>query len=221
MCSCTDDGLLLKPSYPATPIDAYFSRRARLPGVEGPDGELYATYTTLKGAQPYTVAHILAMDLAQPYTLRLRGEVPQLSTLVGDGDSFFVWETDTANCGGAAIRQVTAGVREVGVPSCAKADFRVLHAATAIDCGDRTCALLGEAKWVPVSEQRFASLSLAADGLAVQVSGSPGESVQVRFARAERGLNVVAEVLAAACVLPASGRAVAFSNGTCADSWAE
>jgi hypothetical protein len=208
MRSAAADGTLLKPSWPATPVDAYFSAKAGLAGGAGPIGELYATFTAITD---YVVGHVIAMDMASDYTLPLV-KVPRLS----DAD-YFTWATDTAAAaeGGSEV-VVAQGARSVAVSRCGKDDFQVLHAAAEVRCGGEAWGLLGEAaKWVPTSPHRFHSLSATDSGLSVGVSGAPGERVEVRFARRVPGAGP-AEVHSSVCVLPASGAAVASTDGSCA-----
>ena len=47
--TCREDGLLLKPDRPATPIDSYWSVRAFGAAAAGPKGELWTTETTIDG----------------------------------------------------------------------------------------------------------------------------------------------------------------------------
>ena len=220
-CICATDGTLLKPTWPATPIDAYFSWRAHL--AAGPDGELYATYSSLPLINApfphnpsYVVGHVIAMDLAHAYQLSLT-QVPQLAT---DVDTYVVWAADASNCAGAlrtgSITRIGPRSRSLSVQACGKSDFQLFHASPEIRCGDTAWALLGEeGKWVPVSSQRFGEVVVSATGLSVWVSGSEDERVVVNFARrnVKSGATEVVKVL---CVLTASGRAVAGTSGNCA-----
>jgi hypothetical protein len=66
--SCRSDGVLLKPSYPATAVDAYFARKAF--GTGGPHGELYSTYSALpECAGCGRWGTVLAMDMLDDYSL--------------------------------------------------------------------------------------------------------------------------------------------------------
>ena len=156
------------------------------------------------------MGHAHAINLRSDYTLSL-GEVPRLQL----GTDHFVWEDDTANCS-APSGAVGQGARELRLRSCGAADFQLVHAAPEVVCGAERWGLLGEqGKWVPVSEQRFGAL-VASDGkLTVEVKGSAGEAVAVRFAR-RTAAGSVAEVHQVACALPPSGRAVASTTGACA-----
>lgn len=207
-------------SGPSTRWCAYFSKRAGLPSAaSGPDGELTATYTELElsderaganGTAAYAVGHVLAINLLHNYELPL-AQVPRLPK---DG-AFFTWEDDTSNCA-AAAPDVAQGARSVLVGACGMADFRLLHAAPELTCGDERWGLLGEeGKWVPVSPQRFGRLSASQSGLSVEVRGTVGERVVVRFAK--RRAAGAAEVRKVVCVLPAAGVATASVPwGTCA-----
>jgi len=216
MCSCTKDGTLLKPAWPATPVDAYFSFRAGI-STAGPDGEVYATHSVLdtpSGDAPYIVVHALAIDLKADYSIPLR----DLTHMPLDPRmSYFSWSANTASCSESLPADVLVqqGATALDLHACGKADFRLVHAAPAVQCGTEQLGLLGEAgKWVPVSRQRFGRPFCRGDSLAVPVFGTPGEKVDVRFARHSDGA-VHAAVLSTGCVFDPSGKAVATSAGTC------
>ena len=235
MCSAMSDGTLLKPSWPATPIDAYFSFRAFGRAQDGPDGEVYATYTTLEGAedanettseatrsplvQAYTVVHIMAIDLKSAYTVQLAqltGQIPSLSPK----DAHFLWAADTYSCSHSLPEDVRVrqGASGIGLAPCAKADFQVVHAAQPVICSAQvSLGLLGETgKWVPVSAQRFRNVRCTPSSeLAVTVRGSPGEVVAVRFAKRMIHSGEDAKVISASCIMGTSGEATAASDGTC------
>ena len=228
MCSCNEDGTLLKPSWPATPVDSYFSARAGI-STDGPEGELYATYTNVasKGSSAdtgdtYTVAHILAMDMASDFQLSLSTELPTAVRASG-AESFFTWSTNTAECGDITAPTVAHSASSLKVAACGKADFQVLHAAPEINCESSTdetvtWGLLGEVgKWVPVSPQRFQSVQCAeGGGLQTTVTGSEGEVVNLRFARKPASANDDTTVVTVQCTIGSTGTAVADSGaGTC------
>ena len=227
LCSCAEDGTLLKPSWPLTPIDSYFSARAGMQAV-GPKGELYATYTTLPGqdkagSDAYSVGHILAMDLQNSYTLSLPTELPSPARPSNSAEtSYFTWATNTSACGSAAAPTVTRGAISLEVSACGKSDFQVLHAAPEVICATHEGAatqwgLLGEAgKWVPVSPQRFRDVGCISGtaGFAVTVVGTPEEKVTVRFAKAtsSKVVGTAALVVEVECVIGESGTAIARAD---------
>lgn len=109
-----DDGLLLKPSWAATPVDAYFSFRAGLGSQKGdapsgPDGELYTSHTALSlrpHGLPYTVTHVLAIDLKANYSVPLV-TLPRGGTHTGTptgmltgmpAGAHFTWAANTGSC---------------------------------------------------------------------------------------------------------------------------
>jgi hypothetical protein len=245
MCTCTADGTLLKPSWPATPIDDYFSQRVWSGSlsrpIRGPDGELYASYTALDAytapaaaAAPYTVVHILAIDLNSSFVLqlaRLGSQVPGFS----HSSPRFTWRANTAACADSLPADVNVSFgtmpSSLALHACARDDFQLVHVAPAINCGNISFGLLGEAgKWVPVSTQRFSSVRCTAGTahapsstasssaaspsvLSVAVTGVAGETVAVRFGRSSPGQH--ADVVSATCVFRASGTATAASDGSC------
>ena len=234
--SCASDGTLLKPSWPATPIDAYFTGRAGLSADTSakppPIGELYATHTTIplqKRVAPrstkstfYFVAHVLAMDLQADYNLDIATEIPATSKFApSPPTSFFTWATNIYECGATNTPTVAFGESTLNVRSCGKADFQVLHAAAEIDCEGTKWGLLGEVgKWVPVSAQRFSDVACIAgdenrNGIQTTVRGSVGEKIVVLFA--QRPSNTPAQygdakVVSVACEIGASKQAIARSD---------
>ena len=240
-CSCGARGELLKPTYPATPVDAYFSTKAGLllpAGAAAVEGELYATYSSIEGGvEPYVVAHALAIDLTAPVTALAIADVLRQRGVLGGGmgaaGPWFTWQTNTHDCGessGAArAPALAAQATSWAVPACGKADFRLLHAAPMLPhVADTAWGLMGEVgKWVPTARARFSRLAYTPTGLTVDVRGTAGEVVPVRFAKAtslggkkggkkgKKGGTVASSVLAT-CTIGASGKARASTDGSCA-----
>lgn len=65
MKSCNDEGLLLKPSKPATAIDAQIYGKA-LGFAYGPNGEVWSTYTKIGN---FTFGIIFASDIKLSYSI--------------------------------------------------------------------------------------------------------------------------------------------------------
>merc|ERR1711968_92510 len=67
--------------------------------------------------------------------------------------------------------------------SCGTLDFQVFHIAPVLRLASASWTVLGElSKWVPMSPQRFVSVSSTDSSLEVHIKGAVGESVDVWFA---------------------------------------
>jgi len=200
--SCRSDGLLLKPSYPATAIDSYYHRKAF--GQSGPDGELYSTYSEISSHRWVTV---IAMDMKEAYELRYDDLKQKLG---GTHNTGIAYQTHpAADLNSVGFIPFSSPTDGIPVKACALDDFQLWHTAPA-QC-DSTWALMGQlTKWVPASSRRFTATSCTEGSLVVSVSGAAGEAVDVSFASLKNGGVVVAH-----CTLGYDGTAKAKSDSTC------
>jgi len=182
--TCDEAGRLLQPSRPATALDAAFHRSA---GVgDGPLAKyanvlpITATHTAIGD---WKWAHILAINLAEPFTVLPTHLRP---TDLGAGEHVVYEGT-----------RVSDFARGVTIPACGAGDFRLYHVAPRLANG---WAYLGElSKFVPVAEARTRSLRFDVSSVAVALAGAAGEVVDLTFL-APNGTLVSAE-----CVLSAAG----------------
>jgi len=187
--ACNSDGLLLKPSRPATSIDATFAFRAF--GYGGPDGEVTATYSDL-GELRYH--HVLAADMKSAYKL-----TP--AALPGHGTSSHVVSFEHR-----PDRKPTLPLKEfdeehpILIPACGQSDFHIFLTAPVLANG---WVILGElSKWVPTSPERIQNIAVTDEGLSMALHGGSGEEVEMVFVD-RSGLLVTA-----VCKLPAAGMAI-------------
>lgn len=183
--TCMSDGTLLKPSWPAVPVDQYHAQKAL--GRGGPQGEVTYTYSAL----PVTVdgekkamnsISVLAMDLLQDYALNI-SSIPELDKRAG---AYFVYKALT---GDLAVDEddirVMNSEAKLDLPACGKEDYSLYNVVPALAFPHVT--VLGETgKFVPSSPKRFSSIATTPkDGgsLDVVVTGAPGEKIEIVYAQ--------------------------------------
>ena len=185
MRCCSTSGQILKPDRPATALDSTFARRAF--GVAGPDGELWASSTSLSG---HVWDHVISPRLDADYEV-------QAAELDSSGDpatSRVLYSNDDVT--------KFAPFSTLKVTKHEKTALQLWHTAPVLSSG---FALLGETgKWVPVSSRRFSHLDTTANGFSVQLNGAVGEKVDVAIAMP----TSPARTQLVSCVLGASGNAL-------------
>lgn len=207
MRSCDENGRILKPSRPATPIDATYIRRAFRKEGSGPDGVVLATHSLIGGlsweiilgavlTKPYSVTPHDLQHLHQPSssttTLRVayrveRGEV----------------------VGGISSLQIFDDHHPLVLSPCDRSDFAMVYTAPV---GPGGVILLGEvSKWVPVSPQRIRSMVMSTQAtMKVKVQGAVKEPVTMLFAHITT--LTTTEPVSATCLVPESGQVTFLVN---------
>ena len=192
MRTCTDDGTLLKPDRPATPLDSYWRVRAFGASVSGPQGEVWTTETTILGGDSgHTWTYALGTMLAEPYSLTLAeltaattawpanyanvaaGSVNDTQTSTNAGGEYVVWDY----WAGAA----TATVFSDPIVFPAGVDYGAARFVIAAPVLSNGWAVLGETgKFIAVARQRFTEITVADDAsVRVRMKGSASEEVSV------------------------------------------
>jgi len=177
MSTCNADGLLLKPSYPATIADSMVSRRANGGWSQGAEphlttGEVNLAYSNVSGT---TFVSVIGMDLPADYVLTAK----ELG-FAGDS-SLIVWHKSEGAAKAKLLHAQAGGSQaaRVTLRKCGKADFQLVHVSEAAVGG---VTLLGEeGKVVPHSPMRFTSLMHSEGTASVNVAGVTGEAVSVSF----------------------------------------
>ncbi|XP_041369682.1 uncharacterized protein LOC121383654 [Gigantopelta aegis] len=191
MRSVNADGLILKPSRPATAIDAQimkhpcFILKAAVSSFDGPRGEVWSTYSHVAGL---TFGIILAADLPTDYNItpRLAG-FPEM----GPAMAFTYTNPNT-------LKEFNE-TSPIKLRGCSKVDF-CMHYVTPLlpNAFGITTVILGELdKWVPVSPQRVTNI-MVDDDVTVRVTGAPKEAINFWFAVNNKPLLVK-------CILGNSG----------------
>lgn len=176
MQTCREDGVLLKPDRPATPLDSYWAVRAFGPLAHGPKGEVWTTETQISG---FKWMYAFGTMLDEEFVLSL-DELLHSSTR---------WSTEAI---GVASPEYVAFSYYRGPTSVRAVDnSQPLRFATGPDYGSAELylvaprfpngwALLGETdKYISVAQQRITSVEMAGSSVNVRIIGSPGERVSL------------------------------------------
>nr|XP_022321423.1 uncharacterized protein LOC111123413 [Crassostrea virginica] len=170
MRCCNADGLILKPSKPATAIDRQFIMTAS--GVTR-DLEVWSTYTEMTvGDRVRYFGAVLGVDTPPGFKL-LRSDLDFMSD---DREEYIVYDYRSPE----DYRSFTTSLI---LPNCTKADFCLYHFIPEMKIGIHSVYLLGETdKWLPVSQQRLTALTPIQDqDLVLTVAGAQGESVRFSY----------------------------------------
>jgi len=201
LSTCSADGVILKPSVPATALDATFARRAF--GTGGPDGELWSSYSDVSGRRFH---HVLCATLDSPFDVlpaAIKGSSASgFRPSPTAGATYFAYQY----AGGAAFGglQSFSETSPVHCPANDKTNPALWHAAPQLPSGH---VLLGEAeKYVAVSPMRFTDLAADTSGFSVRLTGAEGESIAVYVAKP--GADGASNTFKVQCILPAGGSAV-------------
>eukprot|EP00118_Oscarella_pearsei_P005534 m.25502 g.25502 ORF g.25502 m.25502 type:complete len:805 (+) comp28821_c0_seq1:115-2529(+) len=180
--TCRDDGVLLKPSKPAIPIDATY-----IPGAIKA-GYIWSTYSEISSVVSY---HVLAIDASFPYQLSTQDLYP-LKRLPEPG-KFVIgyWGYPGCTNGSKALlcvalfdssKQFTIQTH----PMQGKEHNFTVYSINPIFSNG--WVLLGEVqKVVAVSPHRFTEIQESETGLKVVVQGKPREKLTVWFVKPSAG----------------------------------
>lgn len=196
MKTCRADGLLLKPDRPATPIDAYFSRRIFGPDLG--DGQIWSTEVTLQAtgsADGQVWYYAVGMDLASNFSMG----VPTLLQAAqawapANGPVRAVSEADFVVYDfmqGPSSAEVINGSAPSSLHFLAGPDYGTFRYYVVAPTFASGWAFLGEpSKFIALSAQRFSQLQINAQGFSITAFGQLGEVTDV-VARAPNGTLVV------------------------------
>ncbi|XP_067661068.1 uncharacterized protein [Haliotis asinina] len=195
MKSVNSDGLILKPSRPATAIDNRI-RRMAWSDFEGPDGEVWSTYSDFGGKNKYGI--ILAADLQGNYTM-----TPCMAGFQGFPTSM-VFPANSPN-----KTQPLTDPQPLTMSGCTMADFCLFYVSPVLTINGKQVLIQGELdKWVPMSPQRVTAINIA-DDITISLTGAAYETVSFWF-------NVDGKSSPVTCTLGAAGLAtLSFTAGLC------
>lgn len=180
--TCRQDGTLLKPDRPATPLDAYWTVRAFGASASGPKGELWTTESTIPAeTSSETYMYAFGTMLDERYDLSIV-DLVKASSSWRDQEYLFSRQS----------QQYVAFNVAKGVNSAQFLDMTAsLTFDAGIDYGHATYyavapvlsngwTVLGEVdKLIPVSRQRLQKISVVNTEVEVVALGTPGEVVNI------------------------------------------
>ncbi|XP_046547852.1 uncharacterized protein LOC124257767 isoform X1 [Haliotis rubra] len=195
MKSVNADGLILKPSRPATAIDNRI-RRMAWSDFEGPDGEVWSTYSDFGGKNKYGI--ILAADLQGSYNM-----TPCMAGYQGFPSSMVFPAKDSNKI------QPLTDPQPLTMSGCTMTDFCLFYVSPVLTVNGKQVLIQGELdKWVPMSPQRVTDINIA-DDITINLTGAAHETVSFWF-------NVDGKSSPVTCTLGAAGLAtLSFTAGTC------
>ncbi|KAK7089407.1 hypothetical protein V1264_024716 [Littorina saxatilis] len=166
MRCCNAEGLILKPSKPATAIDDQIYMKA-LSDRPGPDGEVWSTYSNVSGLM-FGIIFVPEITGQHSITPHKAGFSQMTKTLM-------VYEQHT-------VTEMSAFAEEspLLISGCNTSRPCIYH-ATPVLKQNPTVVLLGElSKLVPVSPQRIISIDVG-DDITMKLQGVPDESIDITF----------------------------------------
>jgi len=177
--SCRSDGVILHPSRPGFPLNAYYHPSA----TSG--AETWITHSAVPGLTCYTA---MTGEWAQSETWLITAD--DLHPPAEDSTALRWWAWNAAGdhrpaaaCAvGQASKDCLSAMPAQGYSVAgggAKGQFRLYQACPQVS----GWVLLGErSKYMPVSPQRFTSVDMRADGIHVELAGAPAEVVELTYA---------------------------------------
>ncbi|XP_046337463.2 uncharacterized protein LOC124119101 [Haliotis rufescens] len=195
MKSVNADGLILKPSRPATAIDNTI-RRMAWGDFEGPDGEVWSTYSDFGGKNKFGM--ILAAELTGNYTM-----TPSMAGFQGFPTSMIFPYNNPSKI------QPLTDADPITMSGCSTVDFCLFYVSPVLKVQGKQVLVQGElAKWVPMSPQRVTDISIG-DDILISLKGAAAESVAFWF-------NVDGASSPLTCTLGQDGRAsLSFNQQAC------
>ncbi|XP_071096650.1 uncharacterized protein [Haliotis cracherodii] len=189
------DGLILKPSRPVTAIDNMI-RKWAWPDFEGPDGEVWSTYSDFGGKNKYGI--ILAAELQGSYTM-----TPCMAGFQGFPYSM-VFPANDPN----KIHPLT-DPQPLTMSGCTCKEFHLFYVSPVLKINGKQVLIQGELdKWVPMSPQRVTDINVA-DDITISLTGAAYETVKFWF-------NVDGVSSPLTCTLGPGGQAIlSFTAGAC------
>mmetsp|Transcript_14835 Transcript_14835/g.43962 ORF Transcript_14835/g.43962 Transcript_14835/m.43962 type:complete len:865 (-) Transcript_14835:64-2658(-) len=160
--ACDASGRLLRPSKPATAIDAKFVDSAFGGAL---NGEVWSTFTNVSGSR---YGYVLVPKLSSHYSMTAeQAGFASSDTLVA------VHQNDVDH------PVVVDSTHNLELSPCDETTFDLVTLSPKMESG---WALLGEPnKWVSVSAERFSNVQADTDKASTVVSGPPGEIVTVAW----------------------------------------
>ncbi|XP_041370298.1 uncharacterized protein LOC121384124 [Gigantopelta aegis] len=164
MNCCNANGLILKPSRPATAIDAQLIQAAFQDG-SGPEGEVWTTYSQIG---PFKFGLIFAANLTGNYSL---GQTAAFGRHYPVSRLFYMEQP--------AFQFEFSDRKPVTL--CCTDDwpyYLLFYTTPVIRFKNVEVLLLGEHfKWVPMSPRRVSDISVLSDSIKVALAGKPGEQL--------------------------------------------
>ncbi|KAK7471362.1 hypothetical protein BaRGS_00036000 [Batillaria attramentaria] len=193
MQCCRADGLVLRPSKPATAIDKQFWQKA-WGGNIGPDGEVWTTYSQI--GDRWTFGIILAADLRNTFNI----------TPTDAGFQSFN-PTVTYTRSAYSVTPMLYPFSEdqpifLTNWNCNRNPFCVYYTGPVFRIGNDNIVLYGEEyKFVPMSRGRVANLDVQSDVIMMTLLGMPGEVPIISY-------FINGEIVRTTCTIGTSGKSV-------------
>ncbi|XP_046547807.1 uncharacterized protein LOC124257721 [Haliotis rubra] len=176
MRCCNDDGLILKPSRPATAIDDQIVEAAFQDG-SGPDGELWTTYTHFDDVD-LRFGIIFAANTSTPYNITRRA-----ADVISFLDKYQRSKIFLANDTSTMVD--FDDLQPFTVPACSLDDdpyYCLYYTSPVISVGTTEVVIIGDLnKWVPMSPQRVFKIWVTDSAVALTLRGTPSEVVTLSY----------------------------------------
>jgi len=169
MRCCNDDGLILKASRPAFPVDDQLIQSAF--GDFGPHGEVWTTYSDISS---HRFGIIFAAELNNSYTLNSThafGQDFEPSRIYGWQEPVYGTLPKFSD---ASPLQLTS--------ACTLGNFCLYYTTPSLTLRNQELLLLGErTKWIPMSPHRITRMQYDDHYFFIFLKGAPGEAVQFDY----------------------------------------
>ncbi|KAK7496959.1 hypothetical protein BaRGS_00011695, partial [Batillaria attramentaria] len=173
MRCCADDGLILKPSRPATAIDAMFHEMSFGEG-SGTSGEVWSTYTDFGDFMRFGI--IFTANVTRPFNVTPTNV--GFSPMIPQFPDSVLFARDTPDLLRTFTDRAPFDITNSTCSSSRAPDFCLFYTAPVLTVSGVKLVVQGElAKWVPMSTQRVLRLTVTSSSVSLTLRGQPGETI--------------------------------------------
>nr|KAG5703076.1 hypothetical protein BaRGS_016237 [Batillaria attramentaria] len=170
---CADDGLILKPSRPATAIDAMFHEMSFGEG-SGTSGEVWSTYTDFGDFMRFGI--IFTANVTRPFNVTPTNV--GFSPMIPQFPDSVLFARDTPDLLRTFTDRAPFDITNSTCSSSRAPDFCLFYTAPVLTVSGVKLVVQGElAKWVPMSTQRVLRLTVTSSSVSLTLRGQPGETI--------------------------------------------
>lgn len=171
MRCCNMDGLILKPSKPATAMDLQIIKTA-FPKVDGPEGQVWTSLSVIYGDKSTTFGILLAANMSNDFQVHpYQTQFPYQFT---DSIVFPYNKPESA--------QPFNNRSPLKLSGCTSDNFCLYYLSPIIVVGQHAIAIYGEHdKFVPMSPQRITDIIYTENDMVLEVAGVASENVTISY----------------------------------------
>lgn len=171
MRCCNMDGLILKPSKPATAMDIQIIKMA-FPDADGPEGQVWTSLSEIYGDKSTVFGILLAANMTRDFGIK-----PYQTSF-----PYQFYDSIVFSYNKPEAPMPFNNMSPLTLSGCTNDHFCLYYFSPKIMIGPHTIAIYGEHdKFVPMSPQRITDIIYTEDDLFLEVTGVSGEKVTISY----------------------------------------